>query len=173
MCTISHSRDIKTIVHLPPCLVKRLRVADINNFFTVHNVPKTNPEGFTTVKSTNNKKECYLDISKDHSLPAQRDNLFRPDGGDISGHRVPTLHRKKRLCEEHKTTCYFVCFRKDAGISLEKILPFLSLSHTHILGAHISLCVRGPTCHRASWQPGQSATAAADIEKAGQIVIRD
>ncbi|GBM92007.1 hypothetical protein AVEN_63852-1 [Araneus ventricosus] len=113
---------------------------------------------FTTVKSTNNKKECYLDIFKDHSLPAQRDNLFRPAGGDTSGHRFPTLHRKKRLCEEHKTTCYSVCFRKDAGISLEKILPFLSLSHTHILGAHISLCVRGPTCHRASWQPVQSAT---------------
>ncbi|GBN05208.1 hypothetical protein AVEN_143036-1 [Araneus ventricosus] len=63
----------------------------------------------------------------------------------MSGHCVPTLQRKKRFCEEHKTTCYFDCFRKDAGISLEKkIIPFLSLSHTQILGAHISLSLRGP-----------------------------
>ncbi|GBN80804.1 hypothetical protein AVEN_53872-1 [Araneus ventricosus] len=63
----------------------------------------------------------------------------------MSGLCVPTLHRKKSLCEGHKTTCYFVCFRKDAGISLgKKNLLFLSLSHTQILGAHISLCLRGP-----------------------------
>ncbi|GBM82991.1 Transposable element Tcb1 transposase [Araneus ventricosus] len=76
----------------------------------------------------------------------------------MSGHCVPTLHRKKRLCEEHKTTCYFDCFRKDAGISLEKNSS-LSLSFTYTdPGGPYQLFFMGPTCHRASWQPGQSAT---------------
>ncbi|GBM06001.1 hypothetical protein AVEN_132391-1 [Araneus ventricosus] len=100
----------------------------------------------------------FLDISKDRSLPAQRGSLFRLAGGDMSGHCVPTLHRKKRSCEEHETTCYFVCFRKDAGISLEK-KSSLSLSFTYTdPGGPYQLMLKGPTCHRASWQPGQSAT---------------
>ncbi|GBM46684.1 hypothetical protein AVEN_261059-1 [Araneus ventricosus] len=71
---------------------------------------------FTTVKGTTNKKECYLDISKDRSLPVQRGHLFRLAGGDMSGHCVQTLHRKKKLW--------------DAKISLEKNSS-LSLSYTY------------------------------------------
>ncbi|GBO20240.1 hypothetical protein AVEN_249426-1 [Araneus ventricosus] len=77
----------------------------------------------------------------------------------MSGHCVPTLHRKKRLCEEHKTTCYFVCFRKDAGISLEKNSS-LSLSFTYTdPGGHISLCLRGPL---AIGQAGNLASSPLD-----------
>ncbi|GBN94442.1 hypothetical protein AVEN_149295-1 [Araneus ventricosus] len=77
----------------------------------------------------------------------------------MSGLCVWTLHRKKRLCEGHKTTCYFVCFRKDAGISLEK-KSYLSLSFTYTdPGGPYQLMFKEPTCHRASWQPVQSASA--------------
>ncbi|GBM40190.1 hypothetical protein AVEN_80190-1 [Araneus ventricosus] len=57
MCTISRATDIKTIVNLPPCVVKDLwsysfncgydstfQVADISNVFTAHNVLNVSPE---------------------------------------------------------------------------------------------------------------------------------
>ncbi|GBN24332.1 hypothetical protein AVEN_33967-1 [Araneus ventricosus] len=71
----------------------------------------------------------------------------------MSGHCVPTLHRKKRLCEEHKTTCYFVCFRKDAGISLEKNSS-LYLSFTDPGGPY-QLMFKGSL---AIWQAGNLAS---------------
>ncbi|GBM64541.1 hypothetical protein AVEN_232724-1 [Araneus ventricosus] len=35
---------------------------------------------------------------------------------------------------------------------------FIFFSLPDFLGAQIVFCLRGPTCHRASWQPRQSAT---------------
>ncbi|GBM33852.1 hypothetical protein AVEN_175688-1 [Araneus ventricosus] len=68
-----------------------------------------------------------------------------------------------RLCTE-KVVWFnikpFVVFLGKGAINFlgkKKFFPF-SLLYVHILGFHIDLCVKGPICYRASWQPGQSAT---------------
>ncbi|GBN76350.1 hypothetical protein AVEN_51349-1 [Araneus ventricosus] len=111
-------------------------------------------DNFTTVKgNNNNKKACYLATSKDQILPAQSGHLFPLAEGEVSGHCVPALHKKGCVRNIKLAAILSVCFRKDAGITLEKISSLsFSFTHTHILEAHIGLCLR------ANWQPGQSAT---------------
>ncbi|GBL97443.1 hypothetical protein AVEN_170543-1 [Araneus ventricosus] len=41
----------------------------------------------------------------------------------------------------------------------------------HFLGAQIVFCLRGPTCHRASWQPRQSATAIKTTQKGQKLTL--
>ncbi|GBO29148.1 hypothetical protein AVEN_145791-1 [Araneus ventricosus] len=99
--------------------------------------------------------------SEESPLPSCR-------GGDMTGHCVPTLHRKEKLCEEHKTTFYFVCFTKDAGISLEKN-SFISLSFTYTYPwSPYQLMLKG--AHLPSDKPGQSA-AACESQKAVSITL--
>ncbi|GBN69304.1 hypothetical protein AVEN_176637-1 [Araneus ventricosus] len=71
---------------------------------------------------------------------------------NYDGNKSPMILKRRNMDLGYRAIL-FICFRK--AYYREKLL----FSLPHFLGAQIVFCLRGPTCHRASWQPRQSATA--------------
>ncbi|GBN96373.1 hypothetical protein AVEN_216912-1 [Araneus ventricosus] len=69
---------------------------------------------------------------------------------NYNGNKSPTTVLERR----NMGTGLFYLFALEK-LTIEKEFFF---SLPHFLGDQIVFCLRGPTCHRASWQPRQSAT---------------
>ncbi|GBM51381.1 hypothetical protein AVEN_168767-1 [Araneus ventricosus] len=74
-----------------------------------------------------------------------------------AGRITTAINTRRRLWNAETRTLgtgLFYLFALEK-LTIEKEFFF---SLPHFLGAQIVFCLRGPTCHRAIWQPRQSAT---------------